>query len=229
MEGRRPRILIVEDNEATARSIALFLQAAELRTSHAATAAQGLQQLGEGNVDLVLLDLNLPDQDGLSVCKTMLANTAVPIIMLTARTSENDIVAGLEAGAIDYIRKPFGSKELVARVKRHVAGKETDGGNHIRIGDLEIDREARKVAEQGNAVSLTKSEFEILWVLASRPGRVFTRSQLIESALGIDFDGFDRTVDTHIWSIRKKLNENRLSPRYIMSEVGVGYRMNPDA
>lgn len=227
---RRPVVLVVEDNETTARSLRLFLEAADLEVLHTPTARMGLEAVFSREPDLILLDLNLPDRDGLDLCDDILDQTDVPIIMLTARTSESDIVKGLEAGAIDYVRKPFGSRELLARVKRQLVPRQSVACEDlIRIGELQIDRMGRSVKHADHAVSLTKSEFDILLALAERPGQVFTRGQLISRALGDDFEGFDRTIDTHIWSIRKKLGETRSSPRYILSEVGVGYRMNPDA
>lgn len=225
-EAAPRRILVVEDNTTTARSLGLFLEAAGFEPVWFANGRDAIREMPAVKPALVLLDLNLPDIDGLEVCRTLRRDSQVPIIMLTARTSEAEIVEGLESGADDYVRKPFGARELVARIRRSLAAPVCGSGNAVlRVGELEIDRELRQVSLAGAPVSLTRSEFEILAVLAASPGRVFTRAQLIDQALSPDFDGFDRTIDTHIWSLRRKLGEPRGNPRYIASELGVGYRM----
>ena len=220
-----PRVLVVEDNATTAKSIVLFLENFGMSTVIAPTGRQGLDIIARGGIDLVLLDLNLPDMDGLQVCETVRANYDCPLIMLTARSSENDIVTGLDLGAQDYLCKPFGSRELIARIRRVLRDSRDETTSPVLTHeDLVLDQEHRTLAQADVKIKLTKSEFDLLWALMSRPGRVFTRAQLIERALGDDFDGFDRTVDTHIWSIRKKLGDNKAAPRYIFSELGVGYR-----
>ncbi|HPE47818.1 MAG TPA: response regulator transcription factor [Hyphomonas sp.] len=230
-EAAPQRIMVVEDNTTTARSLGLFLEAAGFEPVWLANGREALRQAPQVKPALILLDLNLPDIDGLEVCRTLRRNSQVPIIMLTARTSEAEIVEGLESGADDYVRKPFGARELVARIRRSLAAPaRASASARLRVGDLEIDPERRQVTLDGVPVSLTRSEFGILVVLAASPGRVFTRAQLIDRALGPDFDGFDRTIDTHIWSLRRKLGEPRGNPRYIVSELGIGYRMrNGDA
>lgn len=221
----RPVILVVEDNPTTARSIVLFLEDAGMIASVADRGRDGLDRLAAGGIDLVLLDLNLPDMDGLRVCEAIRSDYDCPIIMLTARSSEDDIVTGLELGAQDYVSKPFGARELVARVKRVLRDRHQDLSSAVlRHADLVLDRDQRMVAQADIKIKLTKSEFDLLATLMARPGRVFTRAQLIELALGDDFDGFDRTIDTHIWSIRRKLGDNKAAPRYIFSEPGIGYR-----
>lgn len=223
-ERTLPRILVVEDNQTAAESLVLFLEDAGFATVTAADGASALAALDEDIISLVLLDLNLPDLDGLEVCRRMRTQAEIPIVMLTARSSEEDIVTGLECGAQDYISKPFKSRELIARVRRALRDSGQQPDAVLRCGDLVIDRQKRLASLSDEPISFTRSEFDLLATLMSRPGRVLTRGQLIELALGDDFDGFDRTIDTHIWGIRKKLGDSRAEPRYIFSEPGIGYR-----
>lgn len=222
------RILVVEDNATTSRTLKLFLDAEGYIVHCALTGGAAMAALATTSFDLVLLDLMLPDIDGLSLCRQLRQGSSVPIVMLTARSSQDEIVEGLEAGADDYLSKPFGSKELLARIRRCLrrAAMLTDAAvEELVIGDLRVDIEARSVELGGAPVRLTPSEFGLLVVLMRRPGRVYTRDQLIALALGRDYEGADRTIDTHVWSLRKKLGEPRGDPRYVLSEPGVGYRM----
>lgn len=225
------RILLVEDNRTTARTISLFLEAEGYEVETVPDGRAALSSFRSAVHDLVVLDLMLPDVDGLTVCRSIRRQATTPIVILTARTTVDDIVAGLECGADDYVCKPFRSRELLARMKRCLQrGSDTPDDNKIfSIGAIELDSARRRVTVDDNHVKLTKSEYEILRVLMRRPGRVFTRDQLIDQALGPDFDGVDRTIDTHIWSLRKKLKEPPGKPNYLISELGVGYRMSePD-
>lgn len=221
-------ILVVEDNPTTSRTLKLFLVDAGYLVSCALNGREALSALATDTFDLILLDLMLPDVDGLNLCRTVRRTSGVPIVMLTARTTQDEIVAGLEAGADDYIGKPFGSRELLARIRRCLraapATISSDGGR-LRSNELSVELATRSVELAGQPIRLTRSEFDLLVVLLRRPGRVFTRGQLIELALGADYDGADRTIDTHIWSLRKKLGEPRGQPRYILSEPGIGYRL----
>lgn len=220
------RILVVEDNAATARTLRVFLEAQRYVVNCVRDGRDALATFREGDVDLVLLDLMLPDLDGLAVCRHIRAVSRVPIVMLTARTADDDIVEGLEAGADDYVTKPFGSKTLLARIRRCLArAREPIGASDVILrGDVRLDANRRTVERAGTPVRLTRSEFDILLCLMRQPGRVFTRSQIIDAALGPDFDGFDRTVDTHIWNLRRKLGDRQGASRLIHSEPGVGYR-----
>lgn len=228
-----PRILLVEDNPVTSQTLVLFLSAEHYEVQCAFKGHDGIQLFQREKFNLVILDLMLPDLDGLKICTQMRAKSTTPIIILTAKTTEDEIVEGLEAGADDYVCKPFGSKELLARVRRclrqsrHVPPS-FPNEHVVKVGQLEVQLSRREVRIGGKPVKLTKSEFEILSVLAQQPGRVFTRAQLIDKALGHDFDGFDRTIDTHIWSLRKKLGEPRGNPNYILSELGIGYRLQDE-
>ena len=228
---RAPRLLLVEDNETTAQTLRLFLESQGYDVLHAATGRAARERLVDPGIDLVVLDLMLPDVDGLTICRELRRRSAVPVVMLTARSSEDHIVEGLEAGADDYVCKPFGSRELLARVRRCLEraqeSEQAPGtGTRLRVGALELDLDRREAILEGASVKLTRSEFDVLHLLMRHPGRVFTRGQLIEHALGPETMATERTIDTHVWSLRKKLDEPRGAPRYILSELGVGYRMN---
>ena len=220
------RILVVEDNAATARTLCVFLEAQRYSVRAVPGGRDAIATFREDDVDLVLLDLMLPDIDGLAVCRHIRAISRVPIVMLTARTADDDIVEGLEAGADDYVTKPFGARPLLARIRRCLdrAREPLTPSVTIRHGNLLLDAERRVVEWAGDPIRLTRREFDILLCLMRRPGRVFTRSQIIAAALGPDFDGFDRTVDTHIWNLRRKLSGRPGRPRLIHAEPGVGYR-----
>lgn len=222
-----PRILIIEDNPTMSRTLALFLIAEGYRVNSVCNGRDGLDTFRTSDVDLLILDLMLPDLDGLSVCHSVREHSATPIIMLTAKTTENEIVEGLEAGANDYVCKPFGTRELLARVRRCLRNTVASQSNHntFRVGEINLDVKRRSVSVRGKKIRLSRSEFGILALLMANPGRVFTREQIIERALSNSFTGFDRTIDTFVWSIRKKIGEPKGAPRYILSELGIGYRM----
>lgn len=211
----------------------LFLESQGYAVTWARDGREGEEAFRRGPFDLVVLDLMLPDRDGLAVCRAIRAEASTPIVMLTARTAEDEVVAGLEAGADDYVGKPFGSKELLARIRRCLerasapAAATGDGtSSALRVGALELDPERREVRLAGETVKLTRTEFELLQRLMRSPGRVFTRAQLLEHAAGADSTALDRTIDTHVWSLRRKLGEPRGQPRIVLSEPGVGYRLN---
>ncbi len=222
------RILLIEDNPTTSRTLVLFLASAGYQTTCAFDGREGEQCFRQGGHDLIVLDLMLPDIDGMSVCRIIRQTSSIPIVMLSARSTEEEIVQGLECGADDYVCKPFGSKELLARIRRCLDRTRLPVDAQVcqRVGELELNEASRSVLLAGMPLKLTRSEYEILRTLMRAPGRVFTRDQLIAQALGADFDGLDRTIDTHVWSLRKKIGEQRGSPRYILSELGVGYRMS---
>ena len=220
------KILVVEDNDTTAEMLALFLTHAGYRTARAVDGRAALAAI-DASIALVLLDLMLPDIDGLSVCRQIRSRGGPPVLMLTARVSEDDIVEGLQSGADDYVCKPFRSKELLARIdlclQRQRQQRPTT--QRLQMGEISINCEQRLAWAADRELRLTRSEFELLRVLIGSPGRVYTREQLIAQAFGPDYVGGDRTVDTHIWSLRKKLGEPRGEPRYLHAEPGVGYRM----
>jgi len=221
-------ILVVEDNLTTARNISLFLENEGAAVTLAHTGPDGLKKARAGKFSALIVDWMLPGMAGPALCRALRETSAVPIIMLTARTTEDDIIAGLNAGADDYVTKPFQARELIARIesalrRRHSFQATRDG--LVSFGDLKINEKTRKVHLGSDEIRLTKNEFNLLRTLASAPGRIFTRDQLITAALGADFDGFDRTVDAHISNLRKKLGPG--NQQYIETEVGIGYRFKP--
>jgi DNA-binding response OmpR family regulator len=181
--------------------------------------------------DLVVLDLNLPKLDGLDVCRALRRESDVPIIMLTARVEETDRLIGLELGADDYITKPFSPRELVVRVRvvlRRVQGGVRQPGR-LHVGDLEIDLDGHRISRGGEAVHLTRAEFELLATLAQHPGQTFSRAQLISHLHGVVYEGYDRSIDSHIKNLRRKLERDPVQPRYVITIYGIGYKFNEEA
>jgi DNA-binding response OmpR family regulator len=180
--------------------------------------------------DLIVLDLMLPGIDGLEVCRILRQESQVPIIMLTAKTTEQDKITGLDIGADDYLTKPFSPGELLARIRAVLRRVKVEGEapEKIAFGKLKIDFSRHEVLVGGRAVNLTPTEFRLLEVMVRDPGRVFTRLQLIHAALGYDFEGFERTIDVHIKNLRKKMEPDPRNPRYIKTIFGVGYKFDPE-
>jgi DNA-binding response OmpR family regulator len=168
----------------------------------------------------------LPGADGLDVCRRLRRESGVPIIMLTARVEEADRIVGLELGADDYVTKPFSPRELVARVRATLrrASGEVGPVTVLRIGDVELDTEAMTATVAGQPVDLTPTEFQLLATMARQPGRIFDREQLLEAVHGVAFDGYDRSVDSHVKNIRRKIEPDPRKPRYLQTVYGVGYR-----
>lgn len=222
------RILVVDDDAKTTALVKLYLERNGHRVSCAYDGAEALHLARKERPDLAVLDLMLPGMDGLSVCRALRQESDVPIIMLTARTTEEDRLTGLDLGADDYVTKPFSPRELAARVRavfRRTADREIElGPDELVCGDLRIDFRRREAEMKGQTASLSPTEFRLLAVLAREPGRVFTRDDLIEKAMGRDFDGFDRTVDVHILNLRRKIEEDPSRPRYIKTAYGAGYK-----
>jgi DNA-binding response OmpR family regulator len=228
-------IMIVEDEPAVARGVQVALEREGHRVTVIPTGEEAVSRFGELAPDLVLLDVRLPGIDGFEVCRQLRRETRVPILFLTARTDEVDKVVGLEIGADDYLVKPFSLRELTSRVKallRRAYGELADvqAAGTIRRGDLLIDLERRRVSRDGDRISLTATEFDILRHLAARPGRVFTRSQLLE--LVRDYDAAveqdERTINVHVSHIRDKIEPDPSAPRYIKTVRGVGYAFAED-
>ena len=220
-------ILVVEDEEKIAGLLCDYLKAAGFRTSTQNNGDHVLSQIQKGAPDLILLDIMLPGKDGMEICREIRQFSNVPIIMITARVEEIDRLLGLELGADDYICKPFSPREVVARVKavlRRVRAKPR--ANHLVVGSISLDDETHQVMIDKNVLKLTPNEFGLLKIMMSRPNRVFTRSELINRVQGYDFEGYDRTIDTHIKNLRKKI-ARRLPGQDIISTVyGVGYKFN---
>lgn len=209
------KILLVDDDEKIREILRAYLQRDGYGVEEVADGEEALTAFDHTRPDLVILDLMLPGLDGWEVCKRIRAKSRVPIIMLTARGEEFDKVLGLELGADDYVSKPFSPRELTARVKAVL--RRTDAGpspeETLRFPDLEIDRASRRAFYNGKEVFLTPKEFDLLWFLASNPGRVFSREQLLEKVWGYDYFGDTRTVDTHIKRLREKLGSKAEPPR----------------
>ncbi len=221
-------ILVIEDDSGIARIVSLYLERDGHRVTAVGDGISGLRTARQLGPDLIVLDLMLPQLDGMEVCRTLREESDVPIIMATARVDEADRLAGLDLGADDYILKPFSPRELAARVRavlRRTARQTTAAGpSLIEYEDLTIDLKARTVQRADTEPSLTPTEFRLLVLLASEPGRVFTRDQIIDGVFGYDFDGFDRTVDVHIANLRRKIEPSARKPRYVHTVHGVGYR-----
>jgi DNA-binding response OmpR family regulator len=207
-----------------------YLEAAGFRVVTAYDGQEALNVFRHEQPDLIVLDLMLPKVDGLDVARTIRRSSEVPIIMLTARVEEPDRLVGLELGADDYVTKPFSPRELVARV-RAVLRRATSAGEGakerseiIRAGDLTLDVSRREARLAGRPLELTAMQFDMLAVLARRPGHVFTRMQLLDAVQGEAFDGYERTIDAHIKNIRRALNDDPRQPRYILTVRGVGYK-----
>ncbi len=224
MAGKR--VLVVDDDAKTVELVKLYLRRDGYRVLTAYDGVEALRLAQEGHPDLVVLDLMLPRIDGLEVCRTLRGQSDVPIIMLTARTTDEDKLAGLDLGADDYVTKPFSPKELAARVRailRRLPGER--GPDEIKHGELIVDFVKHQASLAGRPLNLTMVEFRLLGVLVKEPGRVFSRAQLIEKALGYDFEGFDRTIDVHILNLRRKLEPDPRHPRYIKTVYGAGYKL----
>jgi DNA-binding response OmpR family regulator len=221
------RILVVDDEPSIRKIVEYALKDAGFQVVTAARGDEALDVLSRDSVDLVVLDLMLPGIDGLEVCRRIRAERNVPIIMLSARGEEVDKVLGLELGADDYVTKPFSPRELVSRVKANLrrARGEPDGGEVIRLGEVEIDPVARTVRRKGEDVYLTFSEFEILLKLAQSPRRVFTREELMNHLWKGSFYGDLRSVDVHVRHLRQKVEADPSSPVIIRTVRGVGYAL----
>ncbi len=224
MSGKR--ILVVDDDEKTVELVKLYLNRDGYKVVTAFNGTDALRLARETHPDLIVLDLMLPGINGLDICRTLRAESDVPIIMLTALSTDDDRLTGLDLGADDYVTKPFSPRELAARVRavlRRMPGER--GPDSIAYGNLNIDFLRHEAFLDGNPLNLTPVEFKILGVMAREPGRVFSRAQIIENALGIDFDGFDRTIDVHILKLRRKLEPDPRRPQYIKTVYGAGYKL----
>lgn len=219
-------ILVVDDDPKIVEIVSLYLKREGYRVLAAYDGNQALEMAREKKPDLIVLDLMLPGLDGMDVCRLLRDESDVPILMLTARASDEDKLRGFDVGADDYLTKPFNPRELVARVRailRRVEG-EQEPPKDMRFGELEISIVRHEVRLHGNVVNLTPTEFRILAAMAQEPGRAFRRVELLERAFGYDYEGLERTVDVHIMNIRRKIEPEPRRPRYIITVPGVGYR-----
>ncbi len=220
------KVLVVDDDIKTVELVKLYLNRDGYRVLTANNGNDALQIARENHPELIVLDLMLPGISGLDVCRTLRAESDVPIIMLTALTTDDDRLTGLDLGADDYVTKPFSPRELAARVRavlRRLPGER--GPEKIEHGALTVNYLKHEAFLEGKPLNLTPIEFKVLGALVKEPGRVFSRAQIIEKALGDDFDGFDRTIDVHILKLRRKLEPDPHNPRYIKTIYGAGYKL----
>jgi DNA-binding response OmpR family regulator len=223
------RVLVVEDEAKIAGLVVKNLEAIGLACSIAADGHAALERFRKETPDLVILDLMLPQIDGLEVCRRIRAESRVPILMLTARRAESDVVLGLEVGADDYLAKPFGTRELVARVRALLRRAQPDEVEEIQLGALAIDPARRKVTLEGREIELTSLEFDLLHFLARRPGRVYTREQLLDQVWGRERYVDPRSIDSLVSRLRRKIEPDAQAPRLLQTVWGAGYRMTEGA
>jgi DNA-binding response OmpR family regulator len=227
IDSVKSRVLVVDDNVRTQEAIGLYLRHAGYAVDVAGTGPEALALAADRTPDLIVLDLMLPGLGGLDVCRALRERTDVPIIMVTARTTEEDKLEGLRCGADDYVTKPFSPRELVARVAT-VLRRARPVARAIQAGRVSIDLTSREVRRDGEVVPTTPAEFRLLEVLASTPGRAWTRADLAARAFGHGYEALDRTIDAHVMNLRRKLEHDRTRPALIQTVFGVGYRFNRD-
>ena len=223
-----PTILIIEDEPELVKILRSYLEQANYEVLTAYRGDAGLSMWEHKNPDLVILDLNLPGMDGLDVAREIRRKSETPIIILTARVEETDRLIGLELGADDYIVKPFSPREVVARVRAVL--RRASGARQVptllRLGEIEIDLDSHLVTKAGENIDLTPTEFSLLGILVSHPGKAFTRLSLLEASQGNAYEGYERTIDAHIKNLRAKIEPDPKNPTYIETVFGVGYRVS---
>ncbi len=227
------KILIIEDDPEIIKLLEIHLTTTIYSTDSIMDGEEGLQLALKNDYDLILLDLTLPSMDGIEVCKKLRATKNTPIIMLTAKSEEIDRVLGLEIGADDYMTKPFSIRELLARIKAVIRRTSATAQNEktissLSFGSLSIDITKRKVLLDQEKIELSPKEFELLVLMASNPGRNYTRSELLNIIWGYNFEGYEHTVNSHINRLRAKIESDMANPNYILTTWGVGYKFNED-
>lgn len=226
MDVNAKRILIVDDEPKIVDVVKSYLEKSGYIVYAAYNGKEAYEKIEKKSPSLVILDWMLPDTTGVEICKTIRQKSTVPIIMLTAKVEEENILEGLHIGADDYVTKPFSPRQLVARVEAILRRAESDSPEILSFynDELVVDYAARDVKKNGNWVNTTPNEFKIIYTLAKHPNKVFTREELLTIVSGADFDGFDRVIDTNIKNIRQKIEADTKSPRYILTVHGVGYK-----
>ncbi|GHV88202.1 DNA-binding response regulator [Spirochaetia bacterium] len=223
--NQKPAVLVVDDEIKILEIVKSYLEKSGYRALTAKNGREALALLHSNAVDLVLLDLMLPDLSGEELCCTVRAESDIPIIMMTAKVEEQDIIRGLNMGADDYVTKPFSPRELMARTAAALRRSASTLGRAVQAvmicGGLLVDTENRRVSLDGKGITLTPNEYRILALLMSRPHKIFTRDEIIETVKGDDYDGFDRTIDSHIKNLRQKIHDDA---KYIVTVYGMGYR-----
>ncbi|UBH04896.1 DNA-binding response regulator MtrA [Leucobacter sp. Psy1] len=218
------RILVVDDDTPLAEMLSMVLEGEGFVTETSGDGVEALERFRSMRPDLVLLDVMLPGLDGIEVCSRIRAESGVPIIMLTARTDTTDVVRGLEAGADDYVVKPFNPAELIARVRARLREPQQEVSEVLRIGDLDIDVAAHEVRRGSRQISLTPLEFDLLAILARKPQQVFTREVLLEKVWGYQYKADTRLVNVHVQRLRAKIEQDPDNPTIVTTVRGVGYR-----
>ncbi len=228
MNSAQPlEILVVDDDRKIVNLVSMYLRDEGYTVSAAYDGQDGLDQALKNSPALVILDLMLPKIDGAEVCKVLREHTRVPIIMLTAKTTEGDKIEGLDLGADDYVTKPFSPKELMSRVRavlRRAAESTNAQATILHYGKLSIDLLRKEVKIEDEVIHLTKTEYRILETLSKEPGRIFSRNELIQSVFGYEYHGIDRSIDVHIMNMRKKIEPDTSPFRYVITVPGMGYR-----
>ncbi len=222
----KARVVLAEDDPNQAKIVKLYLE----REGHSVVVADNglaaLEEVRRRQPDLLVLDVMMPKLDGHDVCRILRQESDVPILLLTAKSTEDDVLVGLDLGADDYVTKPYRPRELMARVRALLrrTGTTEMVESVVQHGDLEMDPARRSATVDGSAIDLTAAEFDVLLTLVSSSGLVFTRLQLLEAVMGFDYRGMERTIDAHVKNLRRKLGDDARNPRYIATVVGVGYK-----
>jgi two-component system response regulator MtrA len=225
--GMRGKVLVVDDDTALAEMLGIVLRGEGFEPVFCSNGSEALRVFRESRPDIVLLDLMLPGKDGVDVCRLIRAESGTPIVMLTAKSDTVDVVVGLEAGADDYIVKPFKPKELVARIRARIRRNEEPAIAGLQIGDLKIDVTGHSVRRGETSLSLTPLEFDLLLCLARKPGQVFTREALLEEVWGYRHSADTRLVNVHVQRLRAKIEHDPERPDIVLTVRGVGYKAGP--
>ena len=225
--GIRGKVLVVDDDLALAEMLGIVLRGEGFEPVFCSNGADALRVFRESRPDIVLLDLMLPGKDGVDVCRLIRSESGTPIVMLTAKSDTVDVVVGLEAGADDYIVKPFKPKELVARIRARIRRNEEPAIAGLQIGDLKIDVTGHSVRRGDHSLSLTPLEFDLLLCLARKPGQVFTREALLEEVWGYRHSADTRLVNVHVQRLRAKIEHDPERPDIVLTVRGVGYKAGP--
>jgi two-component system, OmpR family, alkaline phosphatase synthesis response regulator PhoP len=223
-------VLVVDDEPKIVQLARDYLEHAGFAVTSASDGRAALATARSSRPDLVVLDLGLPEMDGLDVARALRRESTIPIVMLTGRGDESDKIAGLEIGADDYVTKPFSPKELVARIRAVLRRTERppESGDLIRAADITLDVPRMRARIGDRTVELTPTEFQLLAALARAPGRIFTRSQLLDAVHGVAFESYERAIDAHVKNIRRKIESDPREPRYLLTVYGVGYRFTDE-